>query len=153
MIIAQARLMGITDANSAEFLEECSEQTSVLDLVKGSSPKLSGASLRLGSGRISLKKGSTISRLYGGLNEISERHRHRYNVAPKFVKKLERDGFNLSGISVETDLFECCEVSKHNFFIGVQFHPEFHSRPLDPHPLFNSFLMSAKRFFEDKERG
>jgi CTP synthase len=105
-----------------------------------------GASMRLGAYPTSLKKG-TIA--YGAYHEplVSERHRHRYEVNPDYIEKLESDGLVFSGFSPDRKLMEIAELpqSEHPFFLGVQFHPEFKSRPLDPHPLFVAFIKAAKK--------
>ena len=77
--------------------------------------------------------------------QISERHRHRYEVNPKYIERLEKKGLVFSGISPDRRLMEIAELpkSEHPFFLGTQFHPEFKSRPLDPHPLFVEFIKAA----------
>ncbi len=104
-----------------------------------------GGTMRLGGYPCVLKEG-TIAREAYGKNEIRERHRHRYEVNPKFVGKLEEAGLVFSGTSPEGILMEIAELpkSEHPFFLGTQFHPELLSRPLDPHPLFLAFVKAAK---------
>ena len=77
-------------------------------------------------------------------NLIHERHRHRYEVNKKFKSKLEKKGLIFSGLSPDGSLTETIELENHPWFIGVQFHPEFKSRPFEPHPLFSSFIKAAK---------
>ncbi|TSC97377.1 MAG: CTP synthase, partial [Parcubacteria group bacterium Greene1014_47] len=79
------------------------------------------------------------------VKNVSERHRHRYEVNNKYMEKLERKGFLASGMNPESKLVEIMELKGHPFFLGTQFHPEFKSRPLAPHPLFLSFIEAALR--------
>jgi CTP synthase len=104
-----------------------------------------GATMRLGAYPAVLKRGTIAANAYGKTH-ISERHRHRYEVNPKFVKKLEKKGLIFSGQSPSRRLMEVAELprSVHPFFLGTQFHPELKSRPLDPHPLFKEFIKAAK---------
>jgi CTP synthase len=98
-----------------------------------------GGTMRLGSYRAVLKKGSKIHNIYNS-DEISERHRHRYEVDLSYTKDFEQKGFHFSGMSPDNILPEVIESVNHKWFIGVQFHPELKSRPLAPHPLFSSFI-------------
>ena len=103
-----------------------------------------GATMRLGAYPAVLKKGSVAFSAYG-VSEISERHRHRYEVNPEFIGKLEEAGLVFSGTSPDGRLMEIAELphSKHPFFLGTQFHPELKSRPLNPHPLFVAFMKAC----------
>lgn len=106
-----------------------------------------GATMRLGAYPARLKSG-TIARSAYGEDAISERHRHRYEVNPDYIKILEtKAGVVFSGVSPDRRLMEIMElpVREHPFFLGTQFHPEFKSRPLDPHPLFRAFVQAAIR--------
>jgi CTP synthase len=89
-----------------------------------------------------LKPGSRVADVYGA-TEISERHRHRYEVNVKYAKELAKHGMEVSGWSPDGLLPEIMEIPDHPWFIGVQFHPELKSRPLEPHPLFTSFIAAA----------
>jgi CTP synthase len=104
-----------------------------------------GASMRLGAYPATLKKGTIVEKAYGRTT-ISERHRHRYEVNPMYVKRLEKAGITFSGQSPSRRLMEVMELprSVHPFFVGTQFHPELKSRPLSPHPLFKEFMKAAK---------
>jgi CTP synthase len=104
-----------------------------------------GATMRLGAYPAVLKRGTIAANAYGK-TRVSERHRHRYEVNPKFVKKLEKGGLVFSGQSPSRRLMEVAELprSVHPFFLGTQFHPELKSRPLKPHPLFKEFMKVAK---------
>ena len=103
-----------------------------------------GASMRLGAYPASLKKGSVAENAYK-TSKISERHRHRYEVNPKYVAELEQAGLVFSGRSPNGVLMEIAELPKstHPFYLGTQFHPEFKSRPLAPHPLFSAFIKAC----------
>ncbi len=100
--------------------------------------------MRLGAYPADLKKGSLASVSYGA-SKISERHRHRYEVNPKYVNQLEKAGLVFSGKSPDGFLMEIAELPKkdHPFYLGTQFHPEFKSRPLAPHPLFSAFIKAC----------
>ncbi len=100
-----------------------------------------GGTIRLGAWPCKLKEGTHIARAYGNKNlSISERHRHRYEFNSKYREKLEKAGLTVCGTSPDNKLVEAVEITDHPFFIGVQFHPEYKSRPLDPHPLFVEFV-------------
>ncbi|MEE8306740.1 MAG: CTP synthase [Gammaproteobacteria bacterium] len=101
-----------------------------------------GGTMRLGAYDAHLAKGSKIAEIYG-TTEISERHRHRYEVNMRYRDRLEAAGLRFSGISPDGLLPEIVEIPEHPWFIGVQFHPELKSRPFDPHPLFASFIHAA----------
>ena len=101
-----------------------------------------GGTMRLGAYRALLTPGSRVAQIYG-TNEISERHRHRYEVNVEYTAKLGEHGLMVSGWSPDGRLPEIMEIPTHPWFIGVQFHPELKSRPLEPHPLFASFIDAA----------
>jgi CTP synthase len=98
-----------------------------------------GGTMRLGAYPCTLKPDTHVHRLYG-VDHITERHRHRYEVCTTYVPALEEHGFVFSGMSPEGDLPEIVEIKDHPSFIGVQFHPEFCSRPARPHPLFDGLV-------------
>ena len=112
--------------------------------IKGTDKDL-GGTMRLGSYDAKLKDNSLIRKIYGK-NFIKERHRHRYEVNINYKEKFEKNGMSFSGLSPDGSLPEIIELKNHPWFIGVQFHPEFKSRPLNPHPLFSSFIKAAKSF-------
>lgn len=101
-----------------------------------------GGTMRLGAYKAILKKGSKAAEIYGTA-EISERHRHRYEVNTNYKDRLEQHGLRFSGMSPDGILPEIVEYEDHPWFIGVQFHPELKSKPFDPHPLFVSFIDAA----------
>ena len=111
--------------------------------IKGTDKDL-GGTMRLGSYDAKLKNDSMIRKIYGK-NLIKERHRHRYEVNIAFKEKFEKKGMFFSGLSPDGKLPEIIELKNHPWFIGVQFHPEFKSRPFTPHPLFSSFVKAAEK--------
>jgi CTP synthase len=110
--------------------------------IKGTDKDL-GGTMRLGSYDAKLKENSIIKKIYKK-NLIKERHRHRYEVNIAYKEKFEKNGMIFSGLSPDGELPEIIELKNHPWFIGVQFHPEFKSRPLSPHPLFSSFIKASK---------
>lgn len=133
---------GISDANSGEFDENCANK--VIDFMPGQSDEVDkGGTLRLGAYPCEIKPETTMARCYGSLS-ISERHRHRYEFNNDYRKALADAGLTLSGSSPDGTLIETVELSDREFFVGVQFHPEFKSRPDRPHPLFDGFVLAAK---------
>jgi CTP synthase len=98
-----------------------------------------GGTMRLGAFPCNLRKGSRINKIYGK-EQISERHRHRFEFNNDYREQFEKAGMILAGISPNGFLVETVEIADHPWFIGVQFHPEFKSRPIDPHPLFKDFI-------------
>jgi CTP synthase len=101
-----------------------------------------GGTMRLGAFPATLTRGSKVSQIYGA-TDISERHRHRYEVNTGYKDRLEQHGMRFSGMSPDGILPEIVEYADHPWFIGVQFHPELKSRPFEPHPLFSSFIGAA----------
>ncbi len=110
-----------------------------------------GGTMRLGAYPCVLKKDSLSYKAYGK-KEISERHRHRYEFNNAFKEKLEQAGLIMSGISPDGQLVEIVEIADHPWFLGCQFHPEFKSRPMDPHPLFVSFIEAALAYKKQSEK-
>ena len=102
-----------------------------------------GGTMRLGAYPAFLSRGSLISRIYGGATEISERHRHRYEININYRDRLEQQGLHFAGLSPDGVLPETVELEGHPWYVGVQYHPELKSRPLEPHPLFASFIEAA----------
>ncbi|MGM0439611.1 MAG: CTP synthase [Chlamydiota bacterium] len=129
---------GITNANSTEMdvdteepvISLLSEQEDVTDL---------GGTMRLGAYPCVLKKGSKSAKAYGA-QKVSERHRHRYEFNNKYKETLEKQGLDFTGIWEDGSLCEIAEVKEHPWMVGVQYHPEFKSKPHDPHPLFRDFV-------------
>ena len=134
-------VIGLTDANSGEFDEQCSHK--VIHFIPGQSEHIDkGGTLRLGAYPCMLRGGTTIADCYGTCS-ISERHRHRYEFNNEYRDRFEEAGMTLSGISPDGRLVETVEITEAPFFVGVQFHPEFKSRPDRPHPLFKGFISAA----------
>ncbi len=102
-----------------------------------------GGTMRLGAYPCSLTPGSRVAAIYGDRLDIGERHRHRYEVNINFKDRLEQHGVKFSGMSPDGELPEIVEITDHPWFVGVQFHPELKSKPLEPHPLFRSFIKAA----------
>ena len=103
-----------------------------------------GGTMRLGAYACKITKGSKLHDIYGS-DEISERHRHRYEVNFTYKDAFDKAGLVFSGLSPDGELPEMVERADHPWFIGVQFHPELKSKPFDPHPLFRSFIEAAKK--------
>ncbi len=146
VIEAARNLAGIETAGSTEF-GPCDEPVVGLmtewmngeDIEQRSANGNLGGTMRLGAFDAALAKGSRAAEIYG-TTEISERHRHRYEVNTRYRNKLEAAGLRFSGLSPDGLLPEIVEIDDHPWFIGVQFHPELKSRPFKPHPLFASFI-------------
>tara|TARA_Y100001970_G_scaffold255976_1_gene333225 strand:- start:274 stop:1890 length:1617 start_codon:yes stop_codon:yes gene_type:complete len=141
--------LNLKNATSSEFDKKglpivglISEWTKDGKKIKGTD-KVLGGTMRLGSYDAKLKENSKIKKIYKS-KLIKERHRHRYEVNIAFKNKFEKKGMIFSGLSPDNQLPEIIELKNHPWFIGVQFHPEFKSRPLSPHPLFSSFIKAAK---------
>ena len=150
-IIESARnLLNIKNASTSEFGNNCTAVVGLLEewqkgkkMYKGSNKNL-GGTMRLGSYEAVLKNNSLISKIYSS-NKIYERHRHRYEVNIKYKNDFEKKGLIFSALSPDGGLPEIIELKNHPWFIGVQFHPEFKSRPFTPHPLFSSFIKAAAK--------
>lgn len=132
---------GIENANSLEFDEETPDPVITL-MPDQEEIEDKGATMRLGAYPCNLREGTKTREIYGE-DEISERHRHRYEMNNAYREKLEEAGMVVSGASPDDVLVEMIEITDHRWFIGCQFHPEFQSRPLDAHPLFESFVAEA----------
>ncbi|MBI4085730.1 MAG: CTP synthase [Candidatus Liptonbacteria bacterium] len=139
-------VLGLKKANTTEINPKTPDP--VIDIMpeqkKNMAEKNYGATMRLGAYPAMLKKDTVAEKAYG-TSRISERHRHRYEVNPKYTERLEKKGMAFSGISPDRRLMEIMELSRsvHPFFLGTQFHPELKSRPFRPHPLFVEFVKAA----------
>jgi CTP synthase len=149
VVEAARNLAGIEKASSTEFgptkepvVGLMTEWVKGNELEKRSAAGDLGGTMRLGAYKAALKKDTLIASIYGS-TEISERHRHRYEVNVDYKDRLEHCGLVFSGMSPDGVLPETVEYPDHPWFIGVQYHPELKSRPLDPHPLFKSFVEAA----------
>jgi CTP synthase len=150
---------GMEKANSSEFdentpypviylmLEWYDDKTATVQRRDATSDK--GASMRLGAYPCRLEKNTAAYAAYG-LDDISERHRHRYEFNNTFKDRLVESGMLVSGISPNGELVEIVEIKDHPWFLGCQFHPEFKSRPMNPHPLFRDFIKAALEYSKKK---
>lgn len=150
VIEALRNLAGLEDATSTEFRANAPEPAVGLmtewmqenELVKRRDGGDLGGTMRLGAYDAVLTEGSKVAEIYG-VQTISERHRHRYEVNMAYREQLEAAGMIISGTSPDGLLPEIVEIPDHPWYVGVQFHPELKSKPLDPHPLFSSFIEAA----------
>jgi CTP synthase len=150
-IIEFARhVMGLDDSHSSEFAPDCSDPViSLMDSQREVTDM--GGTMRLGAYPCRLQRGSKAAEVYGQ-PEVSERHRHRYEVSNRYRDALIEHGMRLSGLSPDDSLVEMIELPSHPYFIGCQFHPELQSRPLRPHPLFAGFVAAAERYHHAHEQ-
>jgi CTP synthase len=149
VIEAARSLCGIAGANSTEFGPSKEPLVGLMtEWMKGNELEQRraggdlGGTMRLGAFKAKLAEGSRIAEIYGS-NDISERHRHRYEVNMDYRARLEAGGLKFAGVSPDGLLPETVEFPDHPWFIGVQYHPEYKSRPFEPHPLFSSFIAAA----------
>lgn len=149
--VAQS-LAGLTGAGTTEFQNPQIPMVGFIEeWTKGNAVETRsmdgdlGGTMRLGAYTACLKPGSRVAEAYGSL-EISERHRHRYEVNANYIDQLEAAGVSVSGLSPDGKLPEIIELPEHPWFVGVQFHPELKSRPFEPHPLFASFIKAAVKY-------
>ncbi|MBW7935081.1 MAG: CTP synthase, partial [Gemmatimonadaceae bacterium] len=131
----------LDDSNSSEFAPECAHPVIAL-MESQHGVKDMGGTMRLGAYACRLARGSHAAEIYG-VPEISERHRHRYEVGNGFRELFVEKGMRLSGLSPDGSLVEMVELPDHPYFVACQFHPELKSRPTRPHPLFASFVAAA----------
>ena len=141
-VIEYARhVAGIADANSGEFDEQCKHK--VIDFMPGQSDEIDkGGTLRLGAYPCEILPGTTMERCYKS-GRITERHRHRYEFNNDYRALLQEKGLAIGGMSPDGLLVETVELTERPFYLGVQYHPEFKSRPNKPHPLFLGFVGAA----------
>ncbi|WP_027334132.1 CTP synthase [Mycoplasma elephantis] len=137
MTVAYARSKGYKNANSTEFDENT--QNKVFNIIKSSDPKKLGGTLRVGGYDVKISKDSIAYNIYKK-SEISERHRHRYEITKDWMEKIQDENFIFSGIYLKENLGEICELKNHPFYFGVQYHPEFNTTILTSHPLFDYFI-------------
>ncbi len=147
MTVEYARnVLGLKGANTTEIDKNTPHP--IIDIMPDQKKILAdgkyGATMRLGTYVAKLKKDTIAYEAYGK-DKIEERHRHRYEVNPKYIEQLEKAGLVFSGTSIDGVLMEIAELpkDKHPFFLGTQFHPEFQAHPLNPHPLFTEFIRQA----------
>jgi CTP synthase len=144
-------VLGIPRANSSEFVDHCADPVIGLitewtnaegDVEQRDSDSDLGGTMRLGAQLCHLTEGSLAHKVYGA-NDITERHRHRYEVNNNYVARLQENGLRIGGWSADNSLVEVVEVEDHPWFVACQFHPEFTSTPRDGHPLFSGFITAA----------
>src|SRR5579883_523982 len=144
MVVEYARnVAGLTDANSTEF-DPGTQHRVIYKLRELKGVDEMGGTMRLGSWPCRLERGSFASQAYGAEN-IHERHRHRYEFNREYEPQLTAAGLRITGETPDGKYVEICEVPEHPWFLGCQFHPEFKSKPMEPHPLFQAFIGAAYR--------
>lgn len=150
-VIEYARnVLGLTDANSTEM--NPSTPHPVIDLMESQKNITNkGGTMRLGAWDCALKEGSIVKDIYKA-DSIRERHRHRYEFNNKYKEQIEAAGMKATGFNPETNLVEIIEIPEHNWFVGVQYHPEYKSTVANPHPLFVAFVKAALNFKREKNR-
>jgi CTP synthase len=144
-------MLGLVGAMSREFdadpafpvIELMDEQREVVE---------KGGTMRLGAYPCDLLEGTLARRIYGQA-QVEERHRHRFEVHPDYHERLNTNGLKISGISPDRVLAEIVEIESHPWFLGCQFHPEFKSRPLEPHPVFVSFIRAVATLKRTRQSG
>jgi len=138
-------VVGLRQANSTEANPETSHP--VIHVMPDQKKYLEkhqyGGTIRLGAWKCRVRSGTKLSKAYGRACVVSERHRHRYEFNNRYRKRFEKAGMVFSGVSPDGKLVEAIEISDHPFFVGTQFHPEYKSRPLSPHPLFVEFIKAC----------
>lgn len=143
--VAACRRAGVKNANSEEFGASEKDKNNVIYIMEGQKGKEStGGTMRLGNYPAKLDPKSKTAKIYGA-TEVVERHRHRYEVNQKFLPEIEKGGLKVSGTSPDGKLVEFVEAPGKRFFQATQAHPEFRSRPLQPHPLFMKFIEACKK--------
>ena len=141
---------GMTDANSTEFNKQT--KYPVIDLMESQKAiKIKGGTMRLGAYDCEIKVGTRIHDSFG-VNKVSERHRHRYEVNNKYMDKLEKHGLIFSGINPDLKVVESIEIKNHPWYVATQFHPELKSRINRAHPLFRDFIKAAKMESKKNEK-
>jgi len=142
---------GLKDANSTEFLPN--SQHPVINIISEQKKLLKnkkyGGTMRLGAYKCKLAPNTISYKVYKS-EIIFERHRHRYELDNRYREILEKNGLQIAGVNPEKNLVEIIEIKNHPFFVATQFHPEFKSRPLNPHPLFKEFIRASLKGKENK---
>ncbi len=146
-VIEYARnVLGLSDANSGEFDEHSAHK--VIDIMEGQEGKVNtGGTMRLGAYECMIKPDTKLSECYGaGVASVMERHRHRFEFNNEMRKPMQDAGLTLCGLSPDGNLVEAVELTDKRFYLGVQYHPEFKSRPAKPQPIFREFIAAAKEY-------
>jgi len=153
MVIEYARnVCGIREATSSEFDPE-TDSAIIYKLRDLLGVEELGGTMRLGAYPCRLQEGTLARRIYGGAAEISERHRHRYEVNQKYLPALKEHGLIISGLSPDGKFVEMVELPDHPWYLGCQFHPEYKSKPTEPHPLFVSYIAAALQHQKQRLHG
>ena len=139
-------VLGMNDANSKEFDNETSND--VITTMNDTDYVQLGGTLRLGSKITIIKDNNSLAYKVYGKNEISERHRHRYEVNPKFIKDFNDNGLIFSGRDIDSERMTILEIPSHPFFFASQFHPEFKTHPFSPSPSFYGFVLTSSKQFD-----
>lgn len=139
-------VLGLKDANSEEIDPKTSNPVIHLmeEQKKFMEEKLFGGTIRLGDWEMDLVEKTRTKKIYGNIKKVKERHRHRYEFNNEYKERLEKAGLKISATSLGGRIVEMVEIPDHKFFIGTQAHPEYRSRPLEPHPIFVEFIKAAK---------
>jgi CTP synthase len=143
-------VLGISDAQSAEFDEKAVDPV-IHMMAHQRGVQVKGGTMRLGSYPCSLAGGSLAHKAYA-TERVRERHRHRYEFNNAYRDRFAKKGMKFTGIFPDEDLVEIIELEGHPWYVGVQFHPEFKSKPTDPHPLFRDFIKAALEHARPKSR-
>lgn len=141
-------VLGLSKANSHEFDEETTDPVIFL-MAQQKDVTQKGASMRLGAYKCDLVEGTRAAESYG-TKQVSERHRHRYEFNPDYIDRLSEKGLVVAGINPDNRLVEIAEIKDHPFMVGVQFHPEFQSKPHAAHPLFKGFIGACLKHVDGK---
>jgi CTP synthase len=153
MVIEYARnVCGIKDATSAEFDPE-TDAAVIYKLRDLLGVEAMGGTMRVGAYPCRLQEATLARRIYGNSAEISERHRHRYEVNQKYLPTLKEHGLVISGLSPDGKFVEMIELPDHPWYLGCQFHPEYKSKPTEPHPLFVSYIAAALQYQKERLHG
>jgi len=153
MVIEYARnVCGIKEATSSEFDPE-TDAAVIYKLRDLLGVEELGGTMRLGAYPCRLQDGTLARRIYGGAAEISERHRHRYEVNQKYLPALKEHGLVIAGLSPDGKFVEMVELPDHPWYLGCQFHPEYKSKPTEPHPLFVSYIAAALQHQKQRLHG
>ena len=149
VIEAARNMLAMTSAHSTEFKPHT--KYPVIDLIEEQrSIKSKGGTMRLGNYKADLKLNSNAHKIYKKTS-VLERHRHRYEMNPKFIEQFAKKGLMVTGIYKKRNLPEIVELKNHPWFIGVQFHPEYKSKPTNPHPLFKSFVAACIKYSSSRK--
>jgi len=138
-------VLGVTTAHSKEFVETKEDVITTMDDTDYANL---GGTLRLGAKTTLIRDKSSLAYKVYGKEKISERHRHRYEVNPNFVERMESKGLIFSGKDSDSNRMEICEIRTHPFFFATQFHPEFKTNPFNPVPCFSAFVLCASKQYD-----